>query len=336
MRLSVIIPVYNGGEDLGKCLEALSRSSRLPDEIIVVDDASTDLSGQLATHYGSLVLHNLGSPLGPAKSRNRGAENAHGDVLVFIDADVSVHSDTLALIEKYMTEYPEITGLFGSYDDSPYHRSLVSLYKNLMHHFVHQHSKHEASTFWTGIGAIRREVFEELGGFDESFVMPSIEDIEFGVRLRKSGYLVRLFPDIQVTHLKRWNLLGLLHTDIYRRAVPWTRLILKTSQFPSDLNLDRKSKISAVLVWVLFILLVLGFWFEIAWVGTLIFLGALVFLNFSLYHFFFKRNGLLFAIGAFSLHILYLLYSSLTFGTVWIEHLFTHETVNYKSPRSGL
>ncbi|MEM2125315.1 MAG: glycosyltransferase [Candidatus Methanosuratincola sp.] len=333
MKLSVIIPVHNGGEDLGKCLEAVSRSSRLPDEIIVVDDASTDLSAQLATHYGSLVIRNPGSPLGPARSRNRGAENANSDVLVFIDADVLVHTDTLALIDKYMTEFPEISGLFGSYDDSPYHRSLVSLYKNLQHHFVHQTSKHEASTFWTGVGAIRREVFVKLGGFDESFFKPSIEDIELGVRLRKSGYQVRLFPDVQVTHLKRWNLLSLLHTDIFRRAIPWTRLILSTSQFPSDLNLDRKSKISAAIVWVLLIHLILGFWFKIAWFGTLVWLGLIVTLNYPLYHFFYEKNGLRFAVGAVFLHLLYLFYSSLTFGTVWFGFSANQVTNWHRSPR---
>jgi glycosyltransferase involved in cell wall biosynthesis len=147
LNLSVVIPIHNGGEDLQRCLKALKTSTRPPDEMIVIDDASTDTSASLAYSFGAIVLFQKGYPLGPAKARNRGAAVAEGDILVFIDADVMVHLDTLALIEQTMVEHPEISALFGSYDDAPPHRSLVSLYKNLQHHFVHHHSQREASTF---------------------------------------------------------------------------------------------------------------------------------------------------------------------------------------------
>jgi glycosyltransferase involved in cell wall biosynthesis len=323
MKLSVVIPVRNGGSDLRKCLEALTDSTRLPDELIVVDDASTDRSAQLASTFGVLVPSQSRQPIGPAKSRNRGAARAQGDILVFIDADVMVHRNTLAAIESHFIEHPEIAALFGSYDDDPPHHNWISLYKNLQHHFVHHHSKQEASSFWTGAGAIRREVFVKLGGFNEYYSQPSIEDIELGVRLKILGYQVRLCPDVRVTHLKRWNIFSLLRTDILDRAVPWTRLILATSQLPSDLNLDFKSRLSALCVWILLLLAGLGFWFPIAWFAGLSLLGLLVGTNFPLYRFFYERGGLWFAIAAIALHFLYFLYSSLTFGMIWVEHLFS-------------
>ena len=308
-----MIPNHNGGEDLRKCLEALTNSTRPPDEIIVIDDASTDESIQIAQRYGAIVLYQKGSPLGPAKARNRGAAAAQGDILIFIDADVKVHRDSLALIERYLFEHPEISALFGSYDDAPPHRSLVSLYKHLQNHHVHQHSKREASTFWTGLGAIRRDVFIRLGGFKETFARPSIEDIELGVRLRQSGHQIWLCSDIQATHLKRWNLLSLLRSDIFDRAVPWTRLILSTSQVPTELNLDVKSRASALIVWSFILFTMLGFWFPIAWIGAALLLGALITLNLPLYHSFIKVGGLGFTVGALGLHMLYFVYSSLTF-----------------------
>ena len=183
MRLSVIVPVHNGGEDLQRCLQGLAVSTRPPDEIIVVDDGSTDDSAAHAAALAARVVATTAGPRGPAYARNRGAEAATGDVLVFVDADVVVHADTLARIEAVLLGEPEVAALFGSYDDDPPARSAASLYKNLLHHHVHQHGEREAGTFWAGCGAVRRAVFLAAGGFDESYSRPSIEDIELGVRL---------------------------------------------------------------------------------------------------------------------------------------------------------
>src|SRR5918996_706116 len=107
MKLSVVIPVHNGGNDLRKCLVALTNSTRQPDELIIVDDASTDQSPEVASRLGILVPSQARYPIGPARSRNRGVAYTQGDVLVFIDADVMVHRDTLARIENHFVEHPE-------------------------------------------------------------------------------------------------------------------------------------------------------------------------------------------------------------------------------------
>ena len=319
MKLSVVIPVHNGGNNLQECLNALMNSSRPPDELIIVDDASTDESAQFASKFGTVVACQSQQPIGPARARNLGAASSQGDILLFLDADVVVHPNTLAVIESHFKQHPDVAALFGSYDDNPPHRNWVSLYKNLQHHFVHHQSQPEASSFWTGVGAIRREVFYQLGGFNESYSRPSIEDIELGVRLRHSGYRVRLCTDVQVTHLKRWTIFSLLRSDILDRAVPWTRLIFSSSRLPTDLNLDFKSRISALCTWALILLFVIGLWLPVAWLGALAFSGVVIGVNFTLYRFFYERGGLWFAIGAVVLHFFYFFYSSITFGLVWIE-----------------
>ena len=321
MKLSVVIPVHNGGQNLRMCLKALVDSARPPDELIVVDDASTDGTAHIAVQYGTVVPTQSELPVGPARCRNRGAALATGDILVFLDADVQVHRNTLALMEEYFLQAPGVAALFGSYDDQPPHRSLVSLYKNLQHHFVHQHSQRDAASFWTGAGAIRRDVFLRLGGFREDYSRPSIEDIELGVRLKAAGYRIRLCPDVQVTHLKRWSLLSLLRTDILDRAIPWTRLIFSTSRLPADLNLDWRSRASALCVWGLLALSILGLWFPFTWIGVLLLVGSVIAANFPLYRFFYAQGGPGFAAGAMILHFFYFLYSSFTFGWVWIDQL---------------
>lgn len=319
VTLSVIIPLHNGGNEFRLCLAALEASSLCPDEVVVADDASTDGSGDLAHQFGAEVLSLEGPAHGPAFARNRGAEKARGDILVFLDADVAIHADALARMERCLSENQGIAAVFGSYDSEPRASGLVSRYKNLLHHYVHQHSRQEASTFWGACGAIRREAFAAVGGFDEGYARPKIEDIEFGVRLRRAGHRVWLCPDVQVTHLKRWTFASLLRVDIFDRAIPWTRLIFRDTHLPSELNLSVRSRLSAIAAWSVLLFLVLALLWPWAVLGTLLSVTAVVALNADLYLFFQHHGGFAFAAGATGLHLLYLLYSSLVFGLVAVQ-----------------
>ncbi len=327
-RLSVIVPVHNGGEHLRRCLQGLAHSSRPADEVIVVDDGSTDATAAVAAAAGARIISISGGPRGPAFARNRGVEASSGDVLIFIDADVVVHQDTLARMEKVFVDHADVAALFGSYDDNPPVRTAVSLYKNLLHHHVHQNSRPEAGTFWAGCGALRRSAYVAVGGFDESFGRPSIEDIELGVRLRRAGQRILLCADIQATHLKRWTMASLLRADIFARAVPWTRLILRERKLPADMNLTWRSRVSALLAWGLVGAVPADLtlrWLAPAWSLAPRMLGVLaaallVGLNARLFAFFLRRGGPLFAVQAAGLHIHYLLYSSLVFAILWAEN----------------
>jgi GT2 family glycosyltransferase len=331
MKLSVVVPVHDGGSDLRACLEAIGRSSRPPDEILVVDDGSNDDSAAVARELGARVFSLTDGPHGPARARNRGAARCSGEVLVFVDADVEVHPDTLGRFERALADDPQLAGVFGSYDDRPPAPGNVSRYKNLLHHFVHQRGAGEAETFWAGCGAIRREVFKTSGGFCEAYRRPSIEDIELGARLRAAGHRIRLAPDILCTHRKRWTLRSLLHTDIFARAVPWTRLILSQGRLPAGLNTDRASRWSAAFA-VLAVVAVLAAVGALAARRPLAAAGAAAVLaaavvavaawNRSLYRFFFAHGGWRFRLTAVSLHFLYLLYSSAVFaGLLAFERL---------------
>jgi glycosyltransferase involved in cell wall biosynthesis len=316
LKLSVVIPVYNGGPPLRRCLEALSASTRQPDEVIVVDDSSTDESAAVARTFGARAVSLPDGPRGPAAARNRGVELAEGEMLVFIDADAAVHPDTLRRIEGHLTQDREISALFGSYDTDPPVRTLVSRFKNLLHHYVHQHGNPDASTFWSGCGAVYRDVFVSLGGFDAN--LRYLEDIELGGRMRQAGYRIRLCPDVQVTHLKHWTFRSLIYEDIWGRAVPWTKLIVHQRHLPADLNVNVGSRLSAGAVWFALLCVVLGFWLPWLWAGVPLAVLPLVILNFDLYRFFARQGGLFFLAGAFGLHVLYLFYSSLTFALIAI------------------
>ena len=319
MRLAVIIPAHNGGADLHLCLQALSRSTRPPDELIVADDGSNDNSAEVAAACGARVLPLGAPPRGPAKARNAAVDASSGEVLVFVDADVAVHAETLERIESCLAAHPEVAAVFGSYDAAPPAPGLVSRYKNLLHHYIHQHGRREASTFWSGCGAIRREAFRHAGGFPEHYGEPSIEDIELGMRLRSLGYRIWLCPEIQATHLKRWTLGSLLRSDIRCRALPWGRLIARGGPLPNDLNLDTSNRVSATLAWAALLCLAASLWIPWAWLGAIAAWGAVCLINRNLYRLMARRGGLPLLATAMALHWAYFLYSSAAFAYCLLE-----------------
>jgi len=261
LSISVVIPVHNGMEHLRHCLESLRASELQPTELIVVDDGSTDDSASIAAGFGAKVLSTDGKS-GPSRARNLGAQAAQGDILLFLDADVCVHADTISKIVLEFLRHPDVDAVMGSYDKKPSAPSYLSQFRNLMHHFVHQNSKRNATTFWAGCGAMRRLVFLEFGGFDEKYVSPSIEDIELGSRMAQADRKLVLNPNIQVTHLKRWNFGSMMRTDFFYRALPWSELSLRSGQMPNDLNLRISQRISVALV---FLLIALGTDLAVRW-----------------------------------------------------------------------
>src|SRR4029077_8557446 len=123
-----------------------------------------------------------------------------------------------------------------------------------MHCYVHHNSRREACTFWSGCGAIRKAVFLEISGFDESYDRPAIEDIELGYRLNSAGKKLLLDTSMLVKHLKRWSFFGLIKTDIMDRGIPWTELILRDRKLPNDLNLQLSQRVSVALMFPLMLM----------------------------------------------------------------------------------
>lgn len=318
--LSVVIPVYNGGPDFERCLDALTASEFHEYQIVVVDDASTDGSFDVARARGVEVL-GLVARRGPAAARNRGVAHARGSVILFLDADVVVRGDTLARVAAFFHARPGVAALFGSYDDAPAARNFVSQYKNLLHHFVHRRSSSEAETFWAGCGAVRREAFEAVGGFDErKYTRPSVEDIELGHRLRRAGFEIVLDRELQVKHLKRWTLASLLRTDVLSRALPWSKLILEDRRMVNDLNLRVRDRISAALVWLIVVLLVLSYFYTAFLFGALAASAFVFLLNLPFLCFLRRRRGSWFALRSFGMMALYYFYSAGAFAFCYALH----------------
>ncbi len=328
--ISIIIPVHNGGQYLERCLDALIESSWSSFEIIVVDDCSTDDTVTIAQQKRITILQ-LSGRSGASVARNFGAQHARGNILLFIDSDILVKRETIKLVADGFQQHTDIAAIFGSYDDNPQEENFMSQYRNLFHHFNHQNSDTEASTFWTGCGAIRKNVFEEIGEFRDSFM----EDIELGYRLREKGYRIFLDKGLQVKHLKQWKFLSMLRADIFKRAIPWSRLILETGFMPKELNLQPSHKASSVSVALMISVVPFLFFgrtkfFNIPVVPAAGFFLSILFVNFlilnrELYGFYARKKGLRFMAQVIPLHFLYYLYSGISFVACWVSYkLFLH------------
>lgn len=314
--ISVVVPVRDSAGTLSRCLAAIAASEWEDYECLVVDDGSEDRSGEIAASFGFRVIR-LESSRGPAAARNAGAVAARGRILLFVDADVVVEPDTLGTVASHF-EDPDVDAVIGSYDSEPSEPSFLSRYRNLFHHYIHQNSDSRARTFWAGCGAVCRERFLEVGGFNEGYRSPSVEDIELGYRLCDAGCSLLLDHDLQVKHLKKWTFRDIVRTDVHRRGIPWSRLLFDRERIPADLNLRLHHRISgaAVLAAAVLAAAVPPLWLlghEILAAGAAaavcLLVVVTVLLNLHLYRYLARLEGVGFALRSIPLHLLYYLYS---------------------------
>lgn len=320
-RLSVIMPTTDYGEPFGTCARRAIESLRpdLGDELIVVFDGKAPSAPDWLRDFGATLL-TTGDRAGPAAARNLAAESARGDVILFVDADVELASDALERVRAAFDTDPDLCGVFGAYDTEPSAPGLVSRFRNLLHHHTHVRHAGPAETFWSGCGAMRTGAFLDLGGFDARYREPSVEDIELGSRAAVAGGRLRLDPAIACKHHKRWTLGSMLFTDIFRRAVPWTRHMLANGRVTKRLNLDWRSRASgacAVLAAAAALVAPFQPWALVPAIGCLV---SIFVLNRDFYTLCNRQGGPAFATGCFLLHWLYFTYATLTFTAVVIQN----------------
>ena len=324
--LSVIVPVYNSMGDLKRCLPALAASDFDNFKVLVVDDGSTEPIEPVVREHGFDYLRIKG-PGGPGRARNRGVEQVEGEVVLFVDADVVVHTDTLRRIAERFEADPTIDAVIGTYDDTPGHPGFLSQYKNLFHHYVHKDSHGEVSTFWSGCGAMRREVFRAFGGFDEvRYARPAIEDIELGTWVSVAGHRIVLDQHVQCQHLKRWTFRNLIKTDVIDRGIPWTRLMLRAGELPSTLNVKPTQRICVALVFLAVGLLAVGSWFPLAFTLAGLVAVVVTLMNLDFYRYLGQRRGPGFVIRVLPVHWLYFLYCGVAFGAGTFLHYWHGDT----------
>jgi len=196
LKVTVAIPCYNGSRYIGAVIESVLGQSRPADEVLVVDDGSTDGSVEIISRYPvGLICHK--SNQGVAAARNSAIEAATGDVILFIDADAVADANLLAvLLSGYNA--PEIGGVGGQGVEVNV-RSLADRWRRK--HAIQSHGEKPRDVeFLFGLCmSFRVDALREIGGFNPAF-RTNAEDMDVSFRLKRAGYRLRYLPDAKVYH----------------------------------------------------------------------------------------------------------------------------------------
>ncbi len=209
MKYSIIVPVYNAQRTLDNCLKAIFAAVNDTHEVIVVDDKSTDRSGEIIKRYPCLLI-SLDARSQAAGARNAGSKKARGQILIFIDSDVIIHKDTLGVIEAGFERYPDIVAMTGMLTRYCPHHDFFSQYKNAYMRFVLKDMPLYVDFLYGSICAIRAANYLL---FNESLQLT--DDTELGRRYAGLSHKVMFNPALEVTHDKKYSFYSLLRNDFF-------------------------------------------------------------------------------------------------------------------------
>jgi glycosyltransferase involved in cell wall biosynthesis len=308
VEISVVIPVRDGNHTLGRCLAALKRSSFRNFEVIVVDDCSKEDCSAIVRSFGFKSIR-LNQPREAEYARNRGVELARGDIIVFTDCDMLLQPDALQKIHDHFAEnqYAAVSGVCTPETDD---KNLAARYKNLWLYYSYTNSPEDFDWFILSIGAIKRDVFLALKGFQTTYsTLAGGGDLEFGRRLKEKGYRILLDTTIQGKHLKTYTLWSLLRND-YTRGKGWFQFAVGRKVLWYVISKVRIANIYpcfiiSVLVSLLFLIwLALSPFFRISPLIPVFFALVYFIVNFRLFRFLRRQAGFGFLLKAIPLSFL--------------------------------
>jgi len=318
LKISLIIPAWNAELTIEDCLLSAVKAKHSPDEIIVVDDVSSDktvdIVNKLAKTNSSIKLLKLDKNGGPAAARDCGAKIALGEIIFFTDSDTVILENTFANCMKTMTEY-KADAISGIYHPEPINKGIAELYKALF--FYYQFARHKKpfnyETFNGQISAIKKKVYMNTGGYNTNILWGmDNENEEFGRRIIKNNILL-LDPAFQVKH----NFPGFkkLTKTYFHRVSTWMFIFMEDLKFESGGPAALDSGMAAVSVPLFFFFLLLSSIFS-----NLFLIFALIFLFIWLFgyinfFFFVGKSKVSFLFYSILLNIWFS--TVISFGALW-------------------
>ncbi|MDP2924116.1 MAG: glycosyltransferase family 2 protein [Candidatus Omnitrophota bacterium] len=305
--ISIIIPTYNSSRTIRHSLDSISNRSNKDVEIIIVDDGSVDNTVKIAEGFGCRII-NLNGDQGLATARNTGAQQAKGEILLFVDSDILLKKEILQrLVEHFKnSDSYVIQAAVSAY--CPY-KNFSSQYKNLVQYYRFSKMSEFISTVMTTCLAVKRKIFLKTEGFDLNFKKPTIEDFDFATKLLRAGYKIYLDKQLEYVHMKYFNFWKLIKHQ-YQQSKGAIKFILRTRCRGVTMKKNEFANKSTfeILRIPLVYLILLSLILNIFWKGLFLFATILFVIIFIISLDFLKcikkKKGLKFAIKCFFMGIL--------------------------------
>ncbi len=320
MKISIVIPVYNASLTLKECLDAIFDTSFKDFEVIVVSDKSTDDSVQIAKQYQCKIIE-LPENKGPAFARNAGAKVATGDILLFVDSDVIIEKKALiSVAEKFSNR--EINVIQGIYSHQPTYKNVATQYQQSFYCYYSWHKDIKyTSSLITNCFAIRRDIFNEVQGFNVKIKSATSEDEEFGYVLLKKGYKILIVRELVGEHRVNYNLWKVIKRN-FAIYIDTTKTYLRNKTYVEKVkqanywNILIGIPIFGLILLTLFIIVFTGT--ESIWSFFLLLNIIFILLHFRFINFVLKEKGTIMSIGVMMFCYLdaFIMLASLLYGSL--------------------
>ena len=264
MKTTLIIPAWNAEDTIEECILSAINALDSPDEILIIDDCSTDKTADIVIGLGKtfnkikLLKMNVNS--GPSAARDYGVQNAIGEVIFFTDSDTIFLFDTFKNCLSTISNY-KADAVSGIYHPEPINSGITQHYKALFFyfHFFKHKNPFPYQTFNGQIGAIKKSVYKDVGGYNTDILWGmDYENEEFGRRIIKS-YLLVLDPNFQVKH--NFPNFRKLTRTYFLRVSTWMLIFMKDLKFESKGPAAMDSGLAALSVPLSLICLFLYYFF---------------------------------------------------------------------------
>jgi len=318
---SFVIPTHNGEKTIVRLLQSINQSSSRyfkSFETVIVDDNSKDITVTVVKNIikklkFKISIYSFKKHLGPAKARNIGAKYASGKYLVFLDGDVELKKNTLKNIYNLLSK-EKIKAFTGIWD---YHQKTKAFFpqfkalRDWSYWFIEREKGCRYYLFSTRIAGIEKNLFKKLGGFNETYPEPTVEDIEFTYRIERQSS-IKFAPRIIVNH--EFEGFWPIAIKYFKRSKDWIKLFVVRKQFDPVATSKREAIKPISLVLFLSCLFI----FVLFKIRTILFIGLFFFLIFIIAEakfmtFLYQKKGLAFMIRSFFTAII--LYLVIGLGT---------------------
>ena len=319
--LSIIIPTYNSQNNIHNLLLSINNSDFKQFkniEALIVDDKSyyktlKKIKEMQPVLKFKLILYPFRKNFGPAKARNYGVKKARGNYILFLDSDVELAKSTLRYAFQLAKEKQAraFTGIWHYRQKNNRFFPNFKAMRDWVYWFIEREKYARYYLFSTRIAGIEKKLFLRIGGFDEKFPQPTVEDIELTYRIEKQAK-IRFSPELMIYH--EFEDFLPIAVKYFKRSRDWILLYQKRLKF-DPVATSKKEALKAILAALLVSSLLLSslHWF-------FLYLAILIFVQFTnlewyFWSFVYKQKGLVFLLKSIFFSIL--LYLIIDMGSTW-------------------